>query len=305
MKFDDQILVNPEQLQALVHSRKKGDQVKISILRGGKEKTVEVKLEEQQVPGVAFGRALPVPDPADPRFNFGGQGFPFGPDADVNARAFKFRLDDLDGNLDLRFGLGDDVRAQIQRQIQRHRDQLGKQGFGHNQKFNDPELLEKYDADGDGKLSPMERDKARSEGAIPNSKFDFDLDLDFNLGAPKVEDLLRDARRRGAANAWSSVSGSAQTKVVTMDDTGSYEFSSNDGDKRFKATGPNGDLLFDGPVNTKEERSKVPENLRQRLDSIESNVKVRIHTDGLDHELPQVQPRGKNKKGKGKKNQLL
>ncbi|MFP6899981.1 MAG: PDZ domain-containing protein, partial [Opitutales bacterium] len=296
MKFDDQILVNPQQLQALVRSKKQGDWVTLSILRGGDEKTIKVQLGEQQVPKVAFGRAWPVPDPVGPRIFFGGQGFQFGPDAGMN---FKHWMDDLDGNLDLRFGLGDDARAQILRQLQRHRGQLGNRGDGLGPELNDSELLKKYDADGDGKLSRLERDKARDEGTVPG--LNFDLDLDFGLGIPKVDDLLRDARRRGAASTWSSVSGSVQTKVVTMDDTGSYEFSSNDGKKRFKATSPDGEVLFDGPVNTKEERSKVPESLRQRLDSIESNVKVRIHSKpGRD-----LQPPKRNKKGKGKKDQLL
>ncbi len=294
-KFDDQILVNPEQLQALVRSRKKGDLVKLSILRGGEEKTVEVQLEEQQVPAVALRQARPVP--AVPATSSNVSDFPFGPDVQA------FGFDDPNGNPNLRLGFGDDLRARIQRQLQRQREQLGRQGFRQNPDFNDPELLEKFDADGDGKLSPMERDKARDEGALPG--LNFGLDLNLNQGAPEIADLLRDARRRGAANAWSSVSGSAQTKVVTMDDTGSYEFSSNDGVKRFKATSPDGEVLFDGPVNTKEEKVKIPENLRQRLDSIESNVKVRINSGGPDFNSPRVQPRERKNKGKGKKDQLL
>ena len=90
MKFDDQILVNSQQLQALVRSKKKGDLVKLSILRGGEEKTVEVQMGEQQVPKVVFGRALPAPAPADHRLGFGGQGFPFAPNA------LPLRIDDLD-----------------------------------------------------------------------------------------------------------------------------------------------------------------------------------------------------------------
>ncbi len=293
LRFDDQILVNSQQLQALVRSKKQGDWVTVSILRGGEEKTIKVQLGEQQVTDVVARRPVPV----NPRFGLGGQGFPFGPDAGASGG------DDLGDNLNLRFGLGDDVRNQIQRQLRRHRQQLGKHGIDPGVDFTDPELLEKYDADNDGKLSPMERDKARSEGTIPNLEFDFDLNLD--LGVPNVADLLRDARRRGTANAWSSVSGSAQTKVVTMDDTGSYEFSSNDGEKRFKATSPDGNVLFDGPVNTKEEKAKMPESLRQRLNSIESNVKVRIGSGNDDVDAPRVQPRERKKKGKGKKDQLL
>ncbi len=288
MKFDDQILVNSQQLQALVRSRKKGDLVKLSILRGGKEKTVEVQLGEQQVPEAAFGQQMVVPVPGDPQFGFGGQGFPLDPG-----------IEGLDGNLDLQLDFGDALRAQILRQIQRHRDQFGNQGFKRNPDFNDPKLLEKYDADGDGKLSRIEQDVARADGALP------DLQFNFNPGAPRIEDLIRDAHRRGAASTWSSVSGSAQTKVVTMDDSGSYEFSSKDGKKRFKATDPAGNVLFDGPINTKEDRAKVPEDLLPKLKSMEGNVRTRINPYPRDDDSPQVQPRQKQKKGKTEKNKLL
>ena len=59
------------------------------------------------------------------------------------------------------------------------------------------------DADGDGKLSPMERDKARDEGAVPELDFNFDIDLDFGT-VPNVNEILRDARRRGASSSGSS-----------------------------------------------------------------------------------------------------
>ena len=55
--------------------------------------------------------------------------------------------------------------------------------------------------------------------------------------------MLKDARRHGASSSWSSVSGTAKTKVVNVDQDGTYEFSSEDGDKRFKATSLDGQVL--------------------------------------------------------------
>ena len=300
MKFDDQILVNPEQLQALVRSKKKGDLVKLSIMRGGKELAVEVELEEQQVSDIMVEPAMPVPVPDD--LDPFGPDFPFGPDAQA------LGFDDLGGNLNLRFGFGDDVRDRIQRQLQRQRQQFDRVPAAPQ--LNDPELLDKYDADGDGKLSRIEQDNARADGVLPERNLNFGRGFGFG-GIPEVNELLRDARRRGAASAWSSVSGAAQTKVMTMDETGSYEFSSNDGVKRFKVTSPDGEVLFDGPVNTKEERAKVPEDLRQRLDSIENNVKIRVNPARPGINLPQLPTlpqrprREKGNQGKIDKNQLL
>ena len=52
-KLDDQILVNPEQFVELVRSSKVGQQVTLTILRGGKEKTLKVKLGRKKKTGLA------------------------------------------------------------------------------------------------------------------------------------------------------------------------------------------------------------------------------------------------------------
>ena len=48
-KLDDQLLVNMQQLGVLVRARKEGDEVKLSLVRGGKETTVKVKLGTREV----------------------------------------------------------------------------------------------------------------------------------------------------------------------------------------------------------------------------------------------------------------
>ncbi len=267
-KLDDQVLVNQEQLRDLVRSRKADEEVTLTILRGGEEKTLTAKLGQTEMPR-AQARANALPGPLN--FGAGGQG-----------GAWALPGDDIG-----------DLGERIRRQMERHREQLEKRGiapgFGRGLNLNDPDLIDEFDADGDGKLSPMERDRARADGAAPELNFDFDLD--FGLGAPNVDDLLRDARRRGASSSWSSVTGSAQTKVVKIDDDGTFEFSSSDGKKRFKATDPDGKVLFDGPVDTKEQRAEVPEDLRDRLESIESGVNVRIRQGGGKKRFPKPKPK--------------
>ena len=71
-KFNDQLLVNPAQLKTLVCSKNKGDVVKLTFLRVGEEREVEVELGEHEVPAVAFRLIRPedgggmIPVPADP-----------------------------------------------------------------------------------------------------------------------------------------------------------------------------------------------------------------------------------------------
>jgi hypothetical protein len=186
----------------------------------------------------------------------------------------------------------------IRRQMEQQREQLEKRGivprFGRGFNLNDPELIEKFDADGDGKLSPMERGKARAEGAVPEHNLDFDIDLGFGA-VPNLNELLRDARRSGSSSSWSSVTGSAHTKVVSIDDEGSFEYSSEDGKKRFKGTSPDGEVLFEGPVNTDAQRNALPEGMLERLETLEGNVKIRINQGGKHLNKPKSGLRKNNK----------
>lgn len=49
-KFDEQFLVNAQQLAVLVRSKRPGDEIKLTLLREGKQVTVSTKLVEKEVP---------------------------------------------------------------------------------------------------------------------------------------------------------------------------------------------------------------------------------------------------------------
>ncbi len=53
VRFEDQILVNPQQLGVLVRGKKEGEEVKLTVIRGGKELTVKAKLAVREVPKMA------------------------------------------------------------------------------------------------------------------------------------------------------------------------------------------------------------------------------------------------------------
>jgi len=58
-KIDDQILIDMHQLSVLVRNHKAGDEVKLTLLRGGKETTVKAKLGEREVPKLAMDEGQP------------------------------------------------------------------------------------------------------------------------------------------------------------------------------------------------------------------------------------------------------
>jgi serine protease Do len=83
-KIDDQILIDMRQLSVLVRNHKAGDEVKLTLVRGGKETTVKVKLGEREVPkmamevGQSFMRHFGEDGPGggDVMFNRAVPGFP-------------------------------------------------------------------------------------------------------------------------------------------------------------------------------------------------------------------------------------
>ncbi len=58
-KLDDQILIDMRQLSVLVRNHKAGVEVKLTLIRGGKEITVKARLGEREVPKLAMGAGQP------------------------------------------------------------------------------------------------------------------------------------------------------------------------------------------------------------------------------------------------------
>jgi hypothetical protein len=58
-------------------------------------------------------------------------------------------------------------------------------------------------------------------------------------------------------------------KITFSDDEGELKLESVDGKKTLTAKDAQGKILFSGPVDTKEDRAKVPENVRRRFEKLE------------------------------------
>lgn len=70
-KFDDQMLVNQQQLGVLVRAKKEGDEIKLTVIRGGKETAVKAKLGTHEVPRMA-GAFFFQNGPGGSDWNLGG-----------------------------------------------------------------------------------------------------------------------------------------------------------------------------------------------------------------------------------------
>ena len=64
---------------------------------------------------------------------------------------------------------------------------------------------------------------------------------------------------------------SQQNHIIISDDEGTIEFTLKDGKKYLKATDADGNTVFDGRVDTDQQRKKLPKNIREKLQKIDSS----------------------------------
>ena len=84
-------------------------------------------------------------------------------------------------------------------------------------------------------------------------------------GQPKVLGDPEDPLHQPGGDAQSFSYSSSQSQKVVTDEEGILEWTEKDGQKFLRATDSSGNLLFEGPVNTEEDWSKVPKKLSQKL----------------------------------------
>jgi hypothetical protein len=94
-------------------------------------------------------------------------------------------------------------------------------------------------------------------------------------GGVPSEDVLREARPGGGAqikmyngNSVTTLDG-AKARLLMKDNDGEIEVSVDNGKRMLTAKDPTGAVVFNGPVNTDEERDAVPKVFRKKLDEIQ------------------------------------
>jgi len=76
-------------------------------------------------------------------------------------------------------------------------------------------------------------------------------------------------------NIESFSSQTSQSQIMITDEEGTLEWTEKDGQKSLRATDPNGKVLFDGPIDTKDQREALSPNLKERLRKLESGLSIR------------------------------
>ena len=192
-RLDDQILVNPPQLGVLVRSRKEGEEIKLTVVRGGKETTVKARLSVHEVPKLANAFFFHNGGPDEFNLRIGG------PDED--SAGFD-RLRDLPG-------MGPEHARDVMRMIVRERGNF--------------------------------------------------------MTGPGMHIV-------GRAGHGSTIVDLPKSNISYSDDEGSIEIKVDDGQRHLTVKNAKGVVAFDGPINTEEERKKLPPEVSQRLEKLETDT---------------------------------
>ena len=70
-------------------------------------------------------------------------------------------------------------------------------------------------------------------------------------------------------------SQSNKSQMMVTDDEGTLEWSEENGQKSLRVTDPVGKILFDGPIDTDEERESLPPSVARRLEKMEQNINLK------------------------------
>lgn len=86
-------------------------------------------------------------------------------------------------------------------------------------------------------------------------------------------DLLRRLRRGFQGLEAESIGGMrAESSIRLLDEQGSIEMKSRDGHKEARVFDNEGNLLWEGPYDTEQDRAAVPDDIRQRLDRVDLDL---------------------------------
>ena len=234
--FNDQILMDPDQLSKLVRSNAEGTTVTLTVLRKNAEQKITVKLGKKEVRQREhdFGFNMNMED-----FNEKMQAF------NDKMKDFKFDFGDMNIDQNIRETVREAQReaARASREAtQRAREQARDQA----QRARDEAQRIRDEAQRNRDEALRNRDDAR------RSSRDMRIFSSTDNGSMK-----------------STTIDLGKATIVFTDEKGEMKLETVDGKKILTAKDPQGKLLFSGPVDNQEDINKIPADVRERYDKLE------------------------------------
>ncbi len=254
LNFEDQKLVNMDQLQTLVRSKKKDDSVNLLVLSGGERKTVQVTLGERvaQV-GDSRGRSFMMPGmPSENRFFDRRSGSSRGPDEWRNqAEQFQDRI----------------------REYQKRMEDWTREG--RKGTMPPPPMFE-----GPRGGAGPDNDNHRREGDRGGNDRNGPRDGESRRPAPDGprDTPQRPGNEQGSTHRTEHREINESASITRSDETGIYSLQKSGEQATFSVTPKDGEAKS-WPVGTEDQRAAVPEPYRTKLREMEE-IRSSVHRDG-------------------------
>ena len=231
-KVNDQLIINFEQLHVLIRSKKAGEKVKLTVLRQGSEKQLDAKLGSRDVAS------------ASPEGAHGSAIYGYIPTPDGKKLELSFHPDHP-------HDLPKEVREHIEEELKKHHPiPHGKGDKNYIRKLpgNIPDDVRK--------LIEEQMKKSKKGG------------IDFYWHGDKKDQIphKHEGESKKSEGKKHSSSNSTVTRTVKASGKGELHHEKTNGLETLKAVGPDGAVLFDGPINTPEEKAKVPAEMLKWLE---------------------------------------
>ncbi|MEP6670458.1 MAG: PDZ domain-containing protein [Chthoniobacter sp.] len=252
-KFNDQQLVDSGQFSTLVRALKKGTEASITLLRKAQEQTLKVTIDERALP-----ERRPLPGPG----GYPGQEYRRMQGDSGNSGApvqeFARRLQEQG--------------ARIQEETDRQQERMK----AYDKKMQEyQERMKIWQKDQTGE--PPEHPGAPPTPDIRSFQIPKLPRLPSQTAPAPIspEDILREVRPGGVAQIrllqpdGSVTYNMANARLVMKDDTGEVEMTMHDGKRSLVARNAQGETVFDGPIDTEEQRKALPEDVRKKIEMIE------------------------------------
>jgi len=231
-QIDDQLIVNSQQLQTLIRTKKPGTEVTLTYLRKGKEHKAKAKLQQ----GGPIARVVP----GQPLRLQNGQWKPFAvPGGQGQMRMFRLNPQNLD---------------QLNEQLKN----LQIPGMDPGQL---KELLEGEGLNWGAQPRPFEQQDPNNPGGPAGKEFKFHFNFPGGGKANPGEG--------GEGNGNLNIRKQVVSSITISDNTGTYTLTTKNGKKTFTAKDPDGAESFTGPVDTEKQRDSLDRHMIEKLKKLE------------------------------------
>jgi serine protease Do len=228
--FNDQILMEPDQLAKLVRSQQDGATVTLTVLRKMAEQKITVKLGKKEVRQREH----------DFGFNFNNEDF------NEKMQAFNDKMKDFNEKMkDFKFDFqtpdfGPDIRETVR---------ASAEARAHAR-----EEVQRVREEAQRNREQAQRNREEAQRAREEAQ-------------RSSREMRLFSRDKGSMKSTTIDLGKAT--IVFTDEKGEMKLETVDGKKILTVKDPQGKLVFSGPVDSEEDVNKLPANVRERYDNLE------------------------------------